>query len=174
MGEPIGAEELYRAHAPYVAAFLGRMGARRQDMQDAVQEVFLVAHQRGGFVPGAARPTTWLCEIALRVWWSARRRDGRRSAEIASADAGVDALSDVPGADDQLEAASAAQRVQRCLEGLDEEHRAVLVLFELQDESTDDIASILGIPLGTVHSRLHHARKKFRARWERSHGRGAP
>ena len=170
--EPIDAEELYRAHARYVAAFLGRLGARPPDMEDLLQEVFLVAHKRGGFVPGAARPTTWLCEIALRVWSNARRkrgsrRDGPDDAALARA------ASPASSPEDVADARGALGRVAHCLDALGDEHRAVFVLFELDGVPTPEIAATLGVPVGTVHSRLHEARKQFRARWERSE-RGSP
>jgi RNA polymerase sigma-70 factor (ECF subfamily) len=170
-GARIDAGELYRAHAPYVAAFLGRMGARQSDMEDLVQEVFVVAHRRGGFVAGAARPTTWLSEIALRVWWNARRKARTQRAEAPGADEADAQPSDARTPEEEALALDGAARVQRCLDMLDDDHRAVLVLFELQGESTDDIATMLDVPKGTVHSRLHNARKKFRARWERLQGR---
>ena len=78
----LDAAKLFREHANFVANFVVRLGMRREEVDDIVQEVFLVAHRRGGFIPGAARPTTWLAEIALRVT-SATRRRLRRSREDA-------------------------------------------------------------------------------------------
>src|SRR5687767_1658664 len=66
-------EHLFLEHAAWVARFLGRIGAPSRDLPDLVQEVFLVAHRRGGFVAGAAKPRTWLAEIAVRVASTARR-----------------------------------------------------------------------------------------------------
>ena len=78
----LDAAKLFREHANFVANFVIRLGMRREEVDDIVQEVFLVAHRRGGFIPGVARPTTWLAEIALRVT-SATRRRMRRSREDA-------------------------------------------------------------------------------------------
>lgn len=160
----IGAGELYRAHARFVSGFLAKMGAAAVDVGDLTQEVFLVAHRRGGYVEGAARPTTWLAEIAVRVL-STHRRTKRRKPEH-----GGDALealqTETPLADEQVASLRALARVQTCLEGLDDQHRAVFVLFELEGEPCSAIASALGIPVGTVYSRLHHARRKFMESWE--------
>lgn len=126
-----------------------------------VQEVFLVAHRRGGFVPGAARPTTWLAEITLRVVSSGRRRV-RRSREESDTEAVAAAEArrgSSPG--EQVEAKEALRRVQDALDTLDEGKRAVFILFELEGESCESIAAGLGIPIGTVYSRLHNARKQF-------------
>src|SRR5258708_35243298 len=56
--ETIGAEALFRAHASFVAGFLVRLGVRPADLDDLMQEVFVVAHRRGGLQPGPARPPT--------------------------------------------------------------------------------------------------------------------
>ena len=133
---------------------------RREEVDDIVQEVFLVAHRRGGFIPGAARPTTWLAEIALRVSSSARRRQ-RRSREDADVQTVADAVSSARSPGEQAETAEALRRVQQALEVLDEAKRAVFILFELEGESCESIAAGLGIPVGTVYSRLHKARKLF-------------
>ena len=65
-------------------------------------------------------------------------------------------------ASDAAEVAEAMWRVQRALDGLDFDHRAVFVLYEIEGEPCDAIAAALGVPVGTVYSRLHHARQRFR------------
>ena len=160
-GEHLDAEALYRAHADFVARFLLRLGVQGQDVADHLQEVFLVAHRRGGFIIGAAKPTTWLAEITLRIVQSGRRKL-RRSREDADDDAIAAAQArkgSSPG--EQVEASEALQRVQQALDTLDEGKRAVFILFELEGESCESIAAGLGIPVGTVYSRLHKARKQF-------------
>jgi RNA polymerase sigma-70 factor (ECF subfamily) len=159
-GKHLDAEALYRAHADFVARFLLRLGAHGQDIPDLLQEVFLVAHRRGGFTVGPAKPTTWLAEIAFRVA-SDRRKKTRRRLE----DADQDSIALAPGATaspgDAAEARQALDRVQQALDVLSVDKRAVFVLFELEGESCDAIARGLGIPVGTVYSRLHAARREF-------------
>ena len=161
-GDPVGAGVLYRAHAPFVGGFLLRLGAPREDMEDLTQEVFLVAHRRGGFVPGAAKPTTWLAEIAFRVWSNRKRSARRRPADPVG-----DEVAALPGRDADPEATTEArralERVQVCLDALDLDHRAVFVLYELEGVKGADIASALEVPVGTVYRRLHTARERFRA-----------
>jgi RNA polymerase sigma-70 factor (ECF subfamily) len=158
--DPLDAGELYRRHAAYVARFLWRLGVRGAEVDDLVQEVFVVAHRRGGFVPDRAKPTTWLAEIAVRVA-SAHRRRNRRSKDELELDEAPSLHADAPDAREQAETKQRLERVQRALDALDEAQRAVFVLFELEGESCEDIATGLGIPIGTVHSRLHTARKNF-------------
>jgi len=159
--ERLSAEELYRAHARFVAGFVLRQGASRNDVEDVVQEVFLVAHRRGGFAPGAAKPTTWLAEIALRVWANRRRTDRRKPRDASDVE-----LAASGNPETALQTQRSLERVQRCLDALDFDHRAVFVLFELEGESCAEIAAALSVPIGTVHSRLHNARKRFRDAYE--------
>ncbi len=158
--QPLDAGELYRRHATFVARFLWRLGLRGAEVDDLVQEVFVVAHRRGGFVPDRAKPTTWLAEIAVRVASAHRRRNRRAKDELELGDAPALAA-DEPDAAEQADTKQRLERVQQALDALDEHQRAVFVLFELEGESCEDIAAGLGIPVGTVHSRLHTARKNF-------------
>lgn len=160
IGSHLDAEALYRAHSEFVARFLLKLGVAGQDVQDLLQEVFLVAHRRGGFIMGPAKPTTWLAEIAFRVA-SDRRKKTKRKPE----DADTETISLLPAAGatpgDAAEARQALARVQRALDALTPDKRVVFVLFELEGESCDAIARGLGIPVGTVYSRLHAARREF-------------
>jgi RNA polymerase sigma-70 factor (ECF subfamily) len=156
----IDAEALFRAHAAFVAAFLHRLGTPSAEVDDLVQEVFLVAHRKGGYVPGAGQPRTWLAAIALRVASSGRRSRSRRREDRD--DGALDAM--VSGARDPAEALEirkALERVQQALDSLDLDHRAAFVLYEIEGEACEAIASSFGVPVGTIYSRLHHARRRF-------------
>jgi RNA polymerase sigma-70 factor (ECF subfamily) len=158
--ERIGAEALFRAHATFVARFLQRLGAPLPDIDDAVQEVFLIAHRKGGYVPGAGKPRTWLGAIAVRVASATRRARLRRREDPD--ELGLHALaSSAHDPQRVFETRAALERVQRALDVLDLEHRAAFVLYEIEGESCDNIAASFGVPVGTVYSRLHHARRRF-------------
>lgn len=157
--ERIGAGTLFREHAPFVARFLQRLGVPACDLDDLLQEVFIVAHRKGGYVTGPAKPRGWLAAITLRVAQAGRRAHRRR--EPAAGEV-IDLLRS-PGGDpaQKLEVRQALDRVQGALEALPMEQRAVFVLFEIEGESCEGIAQALTIPVGTVYSRLHHARRRF-------------
>jgi RNA polymerase sigma-70 factor (ECF subfamily) len=156
------AASLFREHAPFVANFLHRLGIAPTDIDDLVQEVFLVAHRRGGFVEdGRARPTTWLAEISIRVA-SVSRRSKRRSREQPDQDTISDAHSRDIDPARATETQQALDRVQAALDSLDPERRAIFILFELEGEPCQSIADAFGIPVGTVYSRLHKARQQFK------------
>lgn len=160
----IAAEELFRLYADFVARFLARLGV--SDVDDLVQEVFLVVHRRGGYAERGARPTTWLAEIAVRVASTARRTARRRPLvldEIATETATDAAASPF----DRAVHAQSLDRVQQALDTLTLDARALFILFELEGESCDAIATALKVPVGTVYSRLHAARRAFREAYER-------
>lgn len=164
--EGLNSAELWRRHAPFVAKFILRMGVPRADLDDLMQEVFLVAHRNGGYQPGPAKPTTYLASIAFRLAYTERRKrrvrafvepnEDRVSAAIAPGDPERTALQR-----EQL------RRLAQALDALDPDKRAVFVLVELQGESVVSIAEGLGIPLDTAYSRLKAARRLFREAVER-------
>jgi RNA polymerase sigma-70 factor (ECF subfamily) len=162
----LDAAALFREHAPFVAALVRRLGVPEAEVEDVVQEVFVVAHRRGGYVPGPAKPRTWLAHIAVHVA-SVARRTLRRKRTQADEETVAKAGS---GGTSPFDAAAAAQslaRVQRALDAMDLDHRLVFILFELHGESCESIAAALGLPVGTVHSRLHTARARFRKQYDR-------
>lgn len=159
-GDRLTAESLFRAHASFVAGFVTRLGVQPGEVDDVVQEVFLTAHRRGGFEPGPAKPTTWLAEIALRVVSTQRRTQKRRRTE-GDERALEAAVSPTQSPHETAEQRASLERVDRALAALDVDRRAVFVLFEIEGEPCEAIAAGLGIPVGTVHSRLHTARREF-------------
>src|SRR5215831_16231257 len=113
--ETIGAEALFRAHASFVAGFLVRLGVRPADLDDLMQEVFMVAHRRGGFVPGPARPTTWLARIAIRIAMAHRRTRTRQWGELDEEAVAAASGSD-PNPQAQAETTESLTIVQQALE----------------------------------------------------------
>lgn len=160
-----GAEALFREHASFVAALVHRLGIPPADVDDVVQEVFIIAHRKGGHEPGRGSARTWLGAIAARVAANARRSRNRRREHpcVLKLDRTPCTEGD-PG--QALEIARALQRVQRALGELEPGHLEVFVLFEISGERCADIAASLGVPVGTVYSRLHEARRRFRAAYD--------
>ena len=152
-------EALVTAHHAFVWRSLRRLGVPDGDIDDASQQVFLVAHRRLAKIASESE-RAFLFQTALRVaadWRRARRRRGER--------AGVDLL-EVPdlGANPEelMDQRRARAVLDRVLAVMPMELRAVFVLFELEEMSTAQIAQILEIPVGTAASRLRRAREEFR------------
>jgi RNA polymerase sigma-70 factor (ECF subfamily) len=156
-------EALFRRYAPFVASFLHRLGAPATDIDDLVQDVFLTVVKKGGYRPGAASVTTFLARIALEARLGKRRRDSRFRAATSSDAARALVGTQHPDPSQALAAKQVARRLELALAALDEGHRAVFLLFEVHGESCESIAAGLEVKLGTVYSRLHAARRAFRA-----------
>ena len=153
-------EEVYRAQFSYVWHAARRVGIAHADLEDVVQEVFMVvARKLPEFDP--RRPIKpWLFGILYRVALDWRRR-AFRVREVAS--------SETPTAPSHLRTDQGAlhneQRalVAAILDGLDWDKRVVLVMHEFQEMNVPEVAEVLGIPLNTAYSRLRLARRDFAA-----------
>jgi RNA polymerase sigma-70 factor (ECF subfamily) len=126
---------------------------------DVVQETYIRAWDAREALRDGAAALGWLCRIARnvahdrrRTWWS------RIRAPMDEAALEARPAEDDPPADEALAAAQSARSVRRALAALPEKHRVVLTLREVEGMSYEEIAVALGVPVGTVESRLHRAR----------------
>jgi len=153
--------EVYDAHFAFVWRSLRRLGIPETGVQDAAQDVFLVVYRKLAEFEERSKLTTWLFRICLRVAKDYRRRAHVRR-EVLD-DAGIASSTDL-----QADTARGAERsedlalFERALGGVDLDQRAVFILFEIEGMTGDAIAETLGIPLGTVYSRLRLAREAFK------------
>lgn len=149
---------LYDAHADRVWAMLHRLGVRTADVPDLLQEVFLVAHRRWDEV-GDRPLAPFLWGVAVGLVRNHRRKAHRRY-EVQD-----DGSERVASGDPERALLESRRRraLEAALNALDPEKRAVFVMFELEGLSGQAIAAEVGAPIGTVHSRLHHARAALRA-----------
>jgi len=160
--DPETSARAFAEHAGAVARFLRGVGAPRRDLDDLVQQVFLSAHEKGGYQPGPASERSWY----LRLAWYAHVAHRRRARRAPVAEAGANTEVEPWTEPDQARTVEARQRlsqVERALATLPDEQRATLFMFDVQGSSAKEIAATLEVPVGTVHSRLHHARKKLAA-----------
>ena len=160
----IGAEELFHEHAEQTVRFLRWMGLRGPDVDDALQEIFLTAHRRGGFTVGTAQPFTWLTRIAVNVVRN-RRRGRRRHPEEPSER--IDFQIDERDPEKHSETMESLALVERALDTLDFDKRSLVVLLEIEGRSHEEVARTLGIDLRTLYVRVHRAKKEFIAAFER-------
>jgi len=137
-----------------------------EDAQDVVQEAFLHAYQSLDSFKGDSLFFTWLYRIAVNTAISLKRKrrvilsiDGARNGE-----AGVDPLdpSDATQPGHALEQAEQERRVRRALGRLSPEHRAVLIMKDMEGQKYEMMAEVLQVPIGTIRSRLHRARLELR------------
>jgi RNA polymerase sigma-70 factor (ECF subfamily) len=134
-----------------------------EDAEDVVQEAFVQAFVQLDKFRGAAAFYTWLYRIAFNTAMShGRRRRPTRSVEETRAQSGTDPVDPGEAPDGPALQAERAGQIRAALTELSEEHRAVLVLREMDGRSYEEIAEILGLALGTVRSRLHRGRMQLR------------
>jgi RNA polymerase sigma-70 factor, ECF subfamily len=140
-------------HAPLLAV-CANVTRHRADAEDALQETYLAVHRALPAFRGEARLGTWVYRIALRAAVRQRARGRRHVTEPL----GVDPADPRAGT---ISRTGDADRLDRALATLSAEHRAVLALFCVEEHTHEQIADVLGLPVGTVWSRLHHARKRL-------------
>jgi RNA polymerase sigma-70 factor (ECF subfamily) len=153
-------EQVFTTNAPFVWRALRRLGVREADVEDVCQEVFLVVHRQLAGFEARSSIRTWLYGICLRAASSYRRRPHRMREEIAS----TPPEESIPAPqDDDLERKRALARLDAALDELDDDKRAVFVLYELEQLSMAEIAEATGCPVQTAYSRLHAARRLVEA-----------
>jgi len=151
-GDSAAFTALVHRHERRVYNLAFRMLGREEDAKDATQEAFLSALRKLSTFRGQAAFTTWLHRVTVNACYDLLRR--RRREPVPSDP------QEQPGPPEADPAASvsSAVDVQRALLGVPEEFRSVLVMRDALDMAYDDIADVLGIPTGTVKSRLHRGR----------------
>jgi RNA polymerase sigma-70 factor (ECF subfamily) len=160
-------EQIYERHGDFVWRTLRRLGVEDAEARDATHDVFLIVHQHLARFEGKSSLSTWLFAICRSVARDFRRRE-RRGARVwleAEVDEEIDLRADVGRA---LEQKQELAELERILATLSSEQRSVFILFEIEKLSGEEIAEALGIPLGTVYSRLKRGRAAFREEVERS------
>jgi RNA polymerase sigma-70 factor (ECF subfamily) len=156
---------VFREHVQTVARWVSQLGGPSADIEDLVQEVFLVVEKKLPSFRGSGKLTTWLYRITALVVRAHRRRLRIRNRFFGGAEAeGENVPTLAQGPLETLEQREAILLVHRALDGISEKLRTVFILFELEGLSGEEIADVLGVQIGTVWVRLHRARQKFDAR----------
>lgn len=154
--------QVYDEHFRFVWRSLRRLGVREADVADVTQEVFVIVHRKLDEFEGRSKMTTWLFGICVRV-----ARDHRSSRAVRRevvTDDGVitDRADETADAGTELDRRRRRALLDKLLDELPDEQRTVFVLFELEGLPGQDVAELLDVPTGTVHSRLRLARETFR------------
>jgi len=166
-GQTAAFGELVRRYQDRLFNTVFRLVDNAEDAQDVVQEAFLHAYQSLDRFKGESQFFTWLYRIAVNSAISLKRkqrivvslhidREGQGSVPEPHD------VSELSQPDLVLERADEERRIQAALNRLSPEHRAVLVLKDLEDQKYETMAEILQVPIGTIRSRLHRARLELR------------
>ena len=162
--EKLDFTEIYGKHFDEVARWAGALGGPAADIDDLAQEVFLVVRRKLDAFDGR-NLRAWLYTITARTVSDFRRRAWFRNVLSKRRDIDIDSLPRRGATPAELaEQSEARRRVYRLLEKMSEKRRTAFVLFEIEGYTGEEIAGLLGVPVATVWTRLHHARKEFFAR----------
>lgn len=149
---------LVEAHFDFIWRALSRMSIPPMDLSDCVQQVFLVASRKlPSIAEGSER--AFLLGTALRVARDARRTHERRR-EVPEEE-NVELCCPGPQPDEIADQRRLRALLDEVLAAMPEDLRVVFILFELEEMPTQEIASLLELPSGTVASRLRRAREEF-------------
>ena len=165
---------LVALHEGMVFNLAARLLGDAEEARDLSQEVFLQVFRTLGRFEGRSSLRTWIYRIVVNQcrnrqrWWRRRRRD--RSLPLQDlTDAQEARLSDAQGREPEplleLERRDRAREMQAALSALSFDHRAILMLREVEELSCEEIAVAFGLPAGTVKSRLSRAREALRRRF---------
>jgi len=158
--EPLTFASVYDGYFSYIWRSVQSLGVPRSQVDDVVQEVFVIAHQKLGTFEGRSSVKTWLYGIALH-----RARVHRRRAREAGQGEPIEAERiqgpDAARPDRRAECADAVRLLHAILAELDDDQREVFVLAMLEELTAPEIAEVLGVKLNTVYSRLRLAREAF-------------
>jgi RNA polymerase sigma-70 factor (ECF subfamily) len=153
--------EVYREHSSFVWRLARRLGVSDAQIEDAVQDVFVVVHRRLGEFEGRSSMRTWLAGIVRRVVHDYRRTRARKPA-VPTADSDLAGLPSSNGSPEASVLASEATRMLHLLlDQLDDDKREIFILAELEQWSMSEIAEATGTKINTVSSRLRLAREAF-------------
>jgi RNA polymerase sigma-70 factor (ECF subfamily) len=149
-----------------------RLVDNAEDAQDVVQEAFLSAYQSLDGFKGDSLFFTWLYRIAVNTAISLKRKQ-RAMVRIDMGRNGEPLIEPLDPSEESrpghaLEQAEQGRRIREALARLSPEHRAVLVMKDMEGQKYETMAEILQVPIGTIRSRLHRARLELREVLEKS------
>jgi RNA polymerase sigma-70 factor (ECF subfamily) len=134
-----------------------RMTGREEDARDAAQEAFLTALRKLSSFRGEAAFTTWMHRVTVNACYDLLRKRQRQPLLDRGGEDDLPRL-EPPPAPDHADVTVLSIDVQRALLEVPEDFRAVMILHDVQDLPQEEVAAILGVPVGTVKSRLHRGR----------------
>ena len=165
-GEEAAVARLYNEHHQAVRAFVRRLLSSSAEVEDLVHDVFVAAPTAFRNYRGDGSVRSFLFSMAVHhvshhLRASTRRRTWLDRFRFAPVHPPAPTTPEAHSQRREL-----AERLQRALETLSFDHRTAIVLCEVEDLSSVEAAGVLGVPEGTVRTRLHHAKKKLRAIFE--------
>jgi RNA polymerase sigma factor (sigma-70 family) len=154
--------QLFDRHRHTVRSFLGRMGVGASDADDLLQATFLEVVRAAGRFDPRLPARNWLFGIANAMIRRHRRSLRRAAARLVTA-AGLTPSTPPPTPAELFDGDEATRRLEHAFSRLSAKKREVFVLVTLEGLTGEEAAAVLGIPVNTIWTRLHHARSELRA-----------
>lgn len=147
--------QIMRNHEDRVFSVCLRIMGDREHALDATQETFLTAFRKAEQFKGNSALGTWIYRIAVNTCYDQLRRQKRRRADPIP-----DHLDPADhGAEDAMESAGFRSEIERALASIPEDFRVAVVLSDIEGMGLPEVANVLGIPVGTVKSRVFRGRR---------------
>lgn len=156
-------EPVIDAHWRTILNLAVRMTGDRVEGEEIAQETFFRAYRAWPEFAGRSSVLTWLFRIAVNTT-KAHMLERRRKGGVSLADAPPPTVHDP----DPIEAREQRQQIEAAMQGISPQHRMVLTLFCQEELSHEQIAEVVGCPIGTVWSRLYNARAAFARQLEQT------
>ncbi|MHB0939571.1 MAG: RNA polymerase sigma factor [Armatimonadota bacterium] len=166
-GDQAAFRQLFETYGPLVYRVAARM-VGEEDAADLTQDVFVRAYQRLGSLHDGQAFHAWITRLAVNVAHDHLRRRKPQAFSLDAPPPGTEEgsewqlPSDAPTAEHQLLSGELCAQIQNALGALSPDHRAVVVLHHLEHLPVEQIAETLGVPIGTVKSRLARARAELK------------
>lgn len=148
-------DSLMRAHEDRVFSICLRMLRDREAALDAVQETFITVFRKADRFAGRSAFSTWLYRVAVNTCYDVARRTRRKNTDALPE--GFDPSD--PAAADGYESADIRPEIEAALAALPAEFRAAVVLADLEGLALETVAEAIGVPIGTVKSRVFRGRR---------------
>jgi RNA polymerase sigma-70 factor, ECF subfamily len=166
-GRPLDLEATFRRHRGDIERWASRLGGPLVDAEDVAQEVMMVAYARLPKFQHDAQRTTWLFKTTQNIAARHRRRERmRRWLGGMPLDYAADLQARGPSVLEEMERREAAADVYSALDKVAEKYRSVVILFEIEGLSGEEIASLTGTSMATVWVHLHRGRRKLRDHYQ--------
>ncbi len=155
--------ELYEQRYAFVWSVLRRLGVPERDVEDLLQDVFVIVHRRLDDFEERSAKSTWLYAIAVRVYWNYARRQRRRPPLATESANAMPILDTSVGPERFAEQKEASALLEELLGSLDHDKRTAYVLAEIEGLSAPEIAAVTGANTRTIYSRIRAAKQLVEA-----------
>lgn len=162
----IAFEKLVRPHFDRLYRLAWRLAGQKAEAEDLFQELLVKSYGKLDDLVKIDEPGSWLSRMMYNLFIDERRRFARRRMHtVEEGEMTGDGIAGLPGLDDPAwdhERLERMKRLDTALSKLSEEHRLIVLLHDTEGYKLTEIQELIGIPVGTVKSRLHRARSRLR------------